>query len=779
VRGPRFDGGFGERPCAFELNTAVNESFAIETPSSGLIERSRRLVDRLVKEAAQPIPERLEGRGIVVCGGGYTYFTNAWVQIRMLRHLGCSLPVQLWHLGPAELNDGMKRAVAPYGVECVNGLPIIRRNGRHIDSRIKAGWVLKSVSVTRSSFEEVLFLDADNVPVRDPSFLFEIPQYKNTGAIFWPDINVFSNPALWDIFRMPRRREPEFESGQFLVDKRINWEALTLTEGINFRADVFYRLMWGDKDTFRFAWHKLGRAFAMPGTAPQVLRAVGSDGDMLCQHDFNGLRLFQHRNLYKWDLHGHNSWIPGFFFENECRTFLKELRSIWDGRCRRRPPTPRTEAVRARQRALLKNVWLLEVPRALVKNSPAEGSTAPIRAELTFQANGTLSGSAGSAIGYFWDLKSSARGPQLVLSGAKKATLRLRPNGNGWEGRWSGTRTRLLALEEVYPHLAVSMSRSRPSRTAREIRTCFGEKVHLIHTAEGIGDHIAAVYACAGLARLGVEVVFRSRHARWLSRVDEPRLLISRRNLARFDYDLEYDYPGQLRYGVSRASWYAGRLHPLLTPARPRVQRQQVKARLPFQRYILLAPFALWAAREWAETHWTRLAHLLRETGYEVVAIGSQTEADRMKRMFDKTQAYWVTDRPPDWIMDAMLGAAAYVGLDSGMTHLAVLMGAKVVAIHSQLRPEFLWPKGAVTSVAPNSSCVFCRWQSERGWLSSCEKSCSALASVRPESVLAAVLNCTGEPADVPANASNSAAASGRHGGTLKTADWAARALMA
>src|SRR5206468_3920334 len=43
-----------------------------------------------------------EGRGIVICGGGMKYFTNAWVCIKMLRRLGCRLPIQFWFLGRGE-----------------------------------------------------------------------------------------------------------------------------------------------------------------------------------------------------------------------------------------------------------------------------------------------------------------------------------------------------------------------------------------------------------------------------------------------------------------------------------------------------------------------------------------------------------------------------------------------------------------------------------------------------------------------------------------------------
>jgi hypothetical protein len=33
----------------------------------------------------------------------------------------------------------------------------------------------------------VLYLDSDNVPAQDPSFLFDATEYERTGALFWPD----------------------------------------------------------------------------------------------------------------------------------------------------------------------------------------------------------------------------------------------------------------------------------------------------------------------------------------------------------------------------------------------------------------------------------------------------------------------------------------------------------------------------------------------------------------------------------------------------------------
>lgn len=36
-------------------------------------------------------------------------------------------------------------------------------------------------------FDDVLMLDSDNIPVRDPAFLFDSVEFKELGAVFWPD----------------------------------------------------------------------------------------------------------------------------------------------------------------------------------------------------------------------------------------------------------------------------------------------------------------------------------------------------------------------------------------------------------------------------------------------------------------------------------------------------------------------------------------------------------------------------------------------------------------
>ncbi|MBN8248358.1 MAG: hypothetical protein J0L84_13065 [Verrucomicrobia bacterium] len=277
---------------------------------------ARRALERVVRRLPGYSGSH-HGRGIVICAGGPTYFTNAWVCLNMLRHLGCILPVQLWHLGPDEMDDWMREQVAPLGATCVDAQQVRQRH----PCRILNGWELKAYALLHSPFQEVLLLDADNVPVADPSRLFETPEFRDTGALFWPDIPTSRmDGRAWALCGLPEMDVPPFETGQVALDKRRCWKALQLTLWLNEHSDFWYRHTLGDKETFHLAWRKLGAPFAMPRRWPRLLAAT------MCQHDFRDRVVFQHRNTAKWDLYRHNPRIAGFRFERECLRYLATLR---------------------------------------------------------------------------------------------------------------------------------------------------------------------------------------------------------------------------------------------------------------------------------------------------------------------------------------------------------------------------------------------------------------------------------------------------------------------
>lgn len=273
----------------------------------------------LLHRPIPPYPEGFAGRGIVIPGGG-KYFPCAWVCLQMLRELGCSLPIECWYLGDGEMSAEMCRLVEPLDVRCVDALEVRLRS----PARILNGWELKPYAIVHSRFEEVLMLDADVVPIVDPSFLFEEPAYRKCGAIFWPDDERFGpEHVIWRLSGIQYRDEPQVESGQILVNKRRSWEALVLTMRMNEHSDFWYRHIYGDKDTFHIGWRKAGSDYAMPSRGIHHLPLVN------CHHDFTGRRVFQHRNFAKWTLEKDNPTIPDFVYEDRCLYHLNVLRNVW------------------------------------------------------------------------------------------------------------------------------------------------------------------------------------------------------------------------------------------------------------------------------------------------------------------------------------------------------------------------------------------------------------------------------------------------------------------
>ena len=263
------------------------------------------------------------GRGIVICAGGIRYLTNAWVGIRQLRSLGCQLPVEVWYLGPKEMDPAMAALLRPFGVKCVDALTIRRRHPvRHL-----AGWELKAFAILHSNFREVLFLDADNFAVRNPEYLFATAQYQRTGAILWPDYCRGRDRKAAPIWRSCGLRQPaqEIESGQMLLDKSRCEKALRLALWFNENSDFYYHHLHGDKETFQLAFRKLRQPFSL---IPHPVKGLAGT---MCQHDFEGRRVLQHRNTAKWELFELNPSIPDFLEEANARRFLAELRSAWDG----------------------------------------------------------------------------------------------------------------------------------------------------------------------------------------------------------------------------------------------------------------------------------------------------------------------------------------------------------------------------------------------------------------------------------------------------------------
>ena len=262
------------------------------------------------------------GRGIAIGGGGLQYITAAWASLRALRRSGCLLPVEMWFLegeapraDPGSLSAPLLRALEAHGA-------VVRsvQEAMGGDAMMASGYALKPLALLFSAFEEVLWLDADNLALRDPTFLFDSPAVPpDAPLLLWRD--------FWDGSGAPDAAailaggggEASFaaamlhtcESGQLLLRKSKGWPVLMLVVYLNLQSPLYYRLLssymgMGDKETWpaaAAALHAPAAWVSVPPGALGVASARHADvllvNAMLQHSPSDGQPLFVHANYFK------------------------------------------------------------------------------------------------------------------------------------------------------------------------------------------------------------------------------------------------------------------------------------------------------------------------------------------------------------------------------------------------------------------------------------------------------------------------------------------------
>lgn len=247
------------------------------------------LDDLVLKEYT--VPKYTQKRGIVIGAGGAKYFGCAFACFHILRQSGCELPIEFWYLDNYEMDNKMLELCATFNIKPVNATKFSKEN--NLNPRILNGWELKPFATLHSDFEEVLYLDADNIPVKDPTYLFDCNEYTMLGSIFWPDLppskrKEWLPPIVWQNIGLEYRDEVDFETGQYLINKIKHYKELCITMWMNEHSDWFYKFVYGDKSTFHLAWRKCGSDYAIPS------RKAGWKNPCILQFDMGGALIFQH-----------------------------------------------------------------------------------------------------------------------------------------------------------------------------------------------------------------------------------------------------------------------------------------------------------------------------------------------------------------------------------------------------------------------------------------------------------------------------------------------------
>jgi alpha 1,2-mannosyltransferase len=251
------------------------------------------------------------GRGIVMAAGDHNAVIRAQTSINFLKSYNCTLPVEIFHFS-SELSSKDKAFLKDLS-QLGNGEGA-EGKGMKVTVRVVEGlekghgWKdfhIKGAAIQQTSFSEILYLDTDSYLLRDPTYLFEGPQWSETGLLLWPDYSKShaTNP-IWRLLGQTCRNEYEGESGQILISRARHQDLLWLVEYFALHHEEYYDFMGGDRDSFRAAALLLGKKWAGPGRLNAAAGvAIPSDpqggGHTMLQADPEGRWMFVHANLIK------------------------------------------------------------------------------------------------------------------------------------------------------------------------------------------------------------------------------------------------------------------------------------------------------------------------------------------------------------------------------------------------------------------------------------------------------------------------------------------------
>lgn len=149
---------------------------------------------------------------------------------------------------------------------------------------------------------------------------------------------------------------------------------------------------------------------------------------------------------------------------------------------------------------------------------------------------------------------------------------------------------------------------------------------------------------------------------------------------------------------------------------------------------VVLSPFSTWHNREYHIHAWMTIEKLLADRGYRVVVLDR-----RDSRFPDRHQAMKsevVLDASAERVAGILLNAAAMVGNDSGISHLAGIMGCPTIALCGQTTGKDIYGAYPQVRVLQGKlDCNGCWWQSPYDG-NRCDSCCANLQTILPVEVV-------------------------------------------
>ncbi|PGH31125.1 alpha 1,2-mannosyltransferase [[Emmonsia] crescens] len=269
-------------------HVTLPEHIIVETEDRGIMKKAHSRFTSLLSSRTAPKLRYTPGtRGIVSTAGG-RYLPVLVTSLYMLRKTGSTLPVEIFVADKSEYDEYVCTVLLPsLNAKCVILADILDYSP--LDEGLKK-YQFKIFSLLFSSFEQVLFLDADSFPMHDPINLFNSEPFLSTGLVTWPDFwQVTYHPSF---FHVSSQQIPtgfshaSTESGQLLVSKKSHAQMLLLSAYYNFYGPSHYYPLLsqghpgeGDKETFIAPALILQLPFYAVSTGPAVFGYRKPDGE--------------------------------------------------------------------------------------------------------------------------------------------------------------------------------------------------------------------------------------------------------------------------------------------------------------------------------------------------------------------------------------------------------------------------------------------------------------------------------------------------------------------
>lgn len=253
-----------------------------------------------------------------------------------------------------------------------------------------------------------------------------------------------------------------------------------------------------------------------------------------------------------------------------------------------------------------------------------------------------------------------------------------------------------------------------PFKKQTPLKVCFRDA--------GLGDYICAMYAIQGWLDKNPDnsiVLYQRQHFELASVLRIPRVKIVQYTNQNAVVDLtsnekESEYQEKLIFGDYK-KWYSLKLG--VEPKLP--EYGEIKPKEGYEGCVVLAPYSHWDNRTYSIKYWKVISEMLVQQGYKVVIMDMhQNRCNGLSGEF-----YFERSLMDDFRL--IKAASLVIANDSGVSHIAGLLGTKCIVLSGWMNPE------AVYSMTDND------WI----WNTTEKDSLRSLNKISPQDVITKVKN--------------------------------------